>query len=160
MYAPTAPQIVASEFDGLGDIRLGKRLGEHLYLHVSTLPSLPEEWQTRITQASELADLSLEVHFNVIKLHQDGDQLSLLEYSDFFHDPFPSLARSWRISLSRRTIVFRTYLESRNPPILHRKELLLLPDDLRKAGFAAITESAVAIGLFADPNRIGFREYW
>jgi len=124
------------------------------------LPSLPEEWQARTAHASQLAGLSPESDFNVVKLHEGGDQLSLLDYGDFFHDPFPSLGRSWRICLSRRTIVFKTYLESRNPPILHRKELLLLPDDPRTAGFAAITESAVAIGLFADPNRIGFREYW
>lgn len=160
MYAHTTPQIIATEFDGLSDTQLGKRLGEHLYLHVSTLPSLSKEWQTRIAQASQFAGLGPETDFNVVKLHQDGDQLSLLDYGDFFCDPFPSLARSWRISLSRRTIVFRTYLESRNPPILHRKELLLLPNDARKLGFAAITESAIAIGLFADPNRIGFREYW
>lgn len=108
----------------------------------------------------QVAGLSPETHFNVVKLHQDGHQLSLLDYSSFFDDPFPPLARSWRVSLSRNTIIFRTYEESRNPPILHRKGLLLSPDDPNRPGFAAITDSAEAIGLFSDPNRIGFREYW
>ena len=150
----------ALEFEEANCIRLGKRLGEHYYLHVSTLTLLPLDWQTRVAQASQIAGLDPSTHFNVIKLHQDGDQLSLLEYNAFFDDPFPQLARSWRISLSRKTVIFRSYQESRNPPILHRKELLLSPDDPRGPGFAAITESAEAIGLFADPNRIGFREYW
>lgn len=150
----------ALEIQRFDNVAVGKRLGEHLYLHVSTLPSLPERWQTRITQAAQLAGLNPETHFNVVKLHQDGDQLSLLDYTSFFDDPFPALSRSWRVSLLRNTIIFRTYEESRNPPILHRKELLLTLDDPHRSGFATITESAEAIGLFADPNRIGFREYW
>ena len=31
----------AIELDQLNDVRLGKRLGEHLYLHISTMHSLP-----------------------------------------------------------------------------------------------------------------------
>ena len=150
----------ALEVPGQDHTTVGKRLGEHLYLHVCAISSLSADWQTRIAQAAQLADLIPETHFNVVKLHEDSDQLSLLDYSSFFEDPFPSLARSWRISLSRKTVVFRTYEESRNPPILHRKELLLLPSDPRRAGLEEISESAEAIGLFADPNRIGFREYW
>jgi DNA phosphorothioation-associated putative methyltransferase len=153
-------QVQAPVFEGIDDVALGKRLGEHTYLHISTTSSLPVEWQARIAKAAQLAGLSPETHLNVVKLHQDGDQLSLLDYTSFFDDPFPPLARSWRVSLSRNTVIFRTYEESRNPPILHRKELLLSPDDPHRPRFAAITESAEAIGLFADPNRIGFREYW
>ena len=145
---------------GLDKHGVGKRVGEHLYLHVCAIVSLPLAWQSRIAIAAELAGLSQDVHFNVVKLHEDGDQLSLLNYPSFFDDPFPSLGQSWRVSLSRKTMVFRTYQESRNPPILHRKELLLPADDPRRTDFVAVTESAEAIGLFADPNRIGFREYW
>lgn len=148
------------ELERFDKFRIGKRLGEHLYLHVSAVPSLEVPWQTRITQAAEIAGLSPEVHFHVVKLHQDGEQLSLLDYSSFFDEPFPALTRSWKISLARKSIVFRTYEESRNPPILHRKELLIPADDPRRQAFASITESAEAIGLFADTNRIGFREHW
>ena len=140
--------------------KIPDRLGEHLYLHVSTTPTLSTGWQKRITQAAELASIVPETHFNVVKLHNDCDQLSLLDYPSFFEEPFPTLARGWKVSLSRNTVIFRNYEESRNPPILHRKELLLSPDDPHRPGFAAITESAEAIGLFAEPNRIGFREYW
>jgi DNA phosphorothioation-associated putative methyltransferase len=142
------------------EVFLGKRIGEHLYAHVSAIALLPKDLQTCLVRASQLAGLEAETLFNVVKLHLDGDQLSLLDYPSFFDDPFPSLARSWRISVSRGTVVFRTYQESRNPPILHRKELLLSPDDPHRPSFAQLTESAEAIGLFVDPNRIGFREYW
>jgi DNA phosphorothioation-associated putative methyltransferase len=62
--------------------------------------------------------------------------------------------------LSRGSVVFRNYEESRNPPILHRKELLLPPSDPRIPTYQALTEAAESIGLFEDTNRIGFREHW
>ena len=142
------------------DGRVGKTVGDHLYAHISALSTLSPEQHSIIAQASELARLIPGAHFNVVKLHQQDHDLSLLDYPRYFDDPFPTLARSWRISLSRNTVVFRTYEESRNPPILHRKELLLPPDDPRIQEFSSITESAEAIGLFDEPNRIGFREHW
>ena len=142
------------------DVQSGKRVGEHLYLHISALALLPPTWLSTVSNAIQLTMLKPELDYNVVKLHEDGDQLSLLDYPSFLEDPFPTLARSWRVSLSRGTTIFRTYVESRNPPILHRKELLLGPDNPRRPGFAEITEAAEAIGLFSDPHRIGFREHW
>lgn len=139
---------------------VGKRVGDHVYFHLSLVASLTVAWQEKIAQAASLADISPETHFNVVKLHCNGDELSLLHYAAFFEDPFPSLAQSWRVSVSRKSVIFRTYHESRNPPILHRKELLLSPDDPNRVVFARITESAEALGLFANPNSIGFRESW
>lgn len=143
-----------------GSAKIGKRVGEHLYLHVSSLSLLPPKWRELIGTATTQARLTPEDHFNVVKIHRLFDELSLLSYPDFFSDSFPALARSWRIHLSRKTTVFRTYEESRNPPILHRKELLLPPEDPRVPEFKVLTEAAESIGLFEDPNRIGFREHW
>lgn len=150
---------ISNDLD-FGSVRIGKRVGEHLYLHVSSHSLLPPAWQDLIGAAATKTRLSPEEHFNVVKIHRLFDELSLLSYPDFFSDPFPALARSWRINLSRKTTVFRTYEESRNPPILHRKELLLPPEDPRTSDFKVLTEAAESIGLFEDPNRIGFREHW
>jgi DNA phosphorothioation-associated putative methyltransferase len=139
---------------------VGKQIGEHLYLHVSATSLLPHEWGILVEAAAHQAAISPEIHFNVIKLHRDGDEVSLLAYLDFFDDAFPSLGRSWKVSFSRETCIFRTYEESKNPPILHRKELLLNKDDSRIPLYHALTATAEELGLFAEPNRIGFREYW
>lgn len=139
---------------------IGKWVVDHRYLHVSAVLTLPSEQQAHIDTASELARLSAEKDFNVIKLHRNGDELSLLNYPAFFDEPFPVLARSWRISLARKTVVFRTYEESRNPPILHRKELLLPCTHPRISEFSAVTEAADSLGLFDEPSKIGFREQW
>ncbi len=58
------------------------------------------------------------------------------------------------------TATLRTYADSLNPPILHRKELLLPADHPRRAEFAALTEACEAIGLFDEPTRIGYRRQW
>jgi DNA phosphorothioation-associated putative methyltransferase len=149
-----------SDTAALDDVSVGKLVGQHLYVHESALPSLPVPLQETIAEAVQLARLETGKDFNVIRLHELRDELSLLLYPDFFDDPFPALARSWRVSLSRQSIIFRTYEESRNPPILHRKELLLPKEDARAREYAALTEAAEGIGLFSEPNRIGFREHW
>ena len=145
---------------GFSNSETGKRVGRDLYLHVSAFTSLPTDQQQVVAQASECARLTLGEHFNVVRFAQGSEHLSLLDYPNFFEDPFPTLARSWRISPLRKSVVFRNYTESRNPPILHRKELLLPATDPRIPQFSSITKSAELLGLFDEPNKIGFREHW
>jgi hypothetical protein len=84
----------------------------------------------------------------------------LLHYPGFFDEPFPRLQESWLVDLSTEQTRYRTYAESRNPPILHRKELLLPLDHPRRAEYSALTDAAESIGLFDDSTRIGFQEQW
>jgi DNA phosphorothioation-associated putative methyltransferase len=144
----------------LSGFGVGKFVGGYLYLHTSALSGLPEAWRQSAARAVELAGVQPDADFNVLKLHQHGDELSLLDYRDFFDDPFPALGRSWRVSLGRGAVVYRTYEESRNPPILHRKELLLPASHARLNEYRATTEAAEALGLFTETNRIGFRAQW
>jgi DNA phosphorothioation-associated putative methyltransferase len=144
----------------LSSLGHGKFVGGYLYLHTSALTLLPEKWQQVTEAAANLAGLRHDTDFNVIKLSSEADELSLLDYRDFFDDPFPCLRRSWRVSLPRATVVYRSYEESRNPPILHRKELLLLTSHPRQEEYRTTTSSAEALGLFNETNRIGFRVQW
>lgn len=131
---------------------VGKFVGGYLYLHTSALAALSEAWRQVAAKAIALAQVRPDEDFNVIKLHQQGEELSLLEYRDFFNDPFPALGRSWRVSLGRGSVMCRTYQESRNPPILHRKELLLPASHDQLYEYRAMTETAEALGLFPKPN--------
>ena len=47
-----------------------------------------------------------------------------------------------------------------NPPILHRKELLIEPSHKRYQEYQRLTHSAEQAGLYSDPKRIGFRTQW
>jgi len=68
----------AQQSEKIADGRVGKQVGDHVYVHVSAFSALAPEQQLIITQASELARLTTGDHFNVVKLHQQGDECSLL----------------------------------------------------------------------------------
>jgi hypothetical protein len=52
------------------------------------------------------------------------------------------------------------YQESLNPPILHRKELLLPPGHPARPQFQALTASLEALGVFQTAAPIGFKRQW
>lgn len=138
----------------------GKLVHSHVYLHHTAIKNLEPIAVERIERSALLAGVSAGLDFNIIKFDRDSPYISLSSYPDFFDDAFPALAKSWRVNIDTGAVTFRHYNQSINPPILHRKELLLPLDHPRRAEYAALTASAVALGLFADTTRIGFKQYW
>jgi len=151
----------------------GKAVGDRLYLHVATLTAgdatacagrVPighaERLAARLAEAEQLAGLRRGEHFNLLRVDSAEEKLALLHYPGFFDEPFPALAESWRVDLATGTVRHRTYADSLNPPILHRKELLLPADHPRRAEYAALTAACESVGLFDDPRRIGYRRQW
>jgi hypothetical protein len=68
--------------------------------------------------------------------------------------------RSLLVDIRKRESKLRDFSASTNPPILHRKELLLASSDRRRVSFAALTAELEARGLFADSHKIGLRRAW
>jgi hypothetical protein len=95
-----------------------------------------------------------------VKFGRSGWKLSLLYYPGFFEEPFPTLAASWVVDLGARSVTSRSYAAEGNPPILHRKELLLPQAHPRVRGFAELTEAAERLGLFTETRTIGMRRPW
>jgi hypothetical protein len=156
---------------------LGKRIGRRVYLHIETVPALDEEqraiWERAIEQASSALGVQSGEQFNVVRLdfapQYDGgavadvesaerekadilaavSEVGLLHYPEFFADPFPALAESWRYVPANGTTGHRSYRDSLNPPILHRKELLLtaLPNPIKPYYGAVWVDCCHAIGL-------------
>lgn len=140
--------------------RIGKKVAGQSYAHVSLIPSLGGAAQRSVEEACTIADINWGEEFNVVKLSEIGGTVSLLSYPAFMEEPFPALAAVWTIDLTSRSVRFRTYEDSLNPPILHRKELLLPENHPRRPEFEGLTQSAESIGLFDDPLRIGFQRPW
>ncbi|MGE4094294.1 MAG: DNA phosphorothioation-associated putative methyltransferase, partial [Candidatus Binatia bacterium] len=114
----------------------------------------------QVQQAARHAGLETAAEFNVIKIDDEGQRISLLYYENFFEDPFPALQRSCVVDLiSGQTKPLR-YDLSANPPILHRKELLLPHDHPQVPLFAALTAQLEAAGLFRNARQIGFARQW
>lgn len=138
----------------------GKVVGQHRYFHISLVPHLPSTDQDRINSAVEIAQINRGEHFNVVKLVADSAQVTLLDYAAFYDEGFPVLSRFWTVNLEHGTFRYRTYEDSTNPPILHRKELLLPTDHPDQGMYKELTLAAEQIGLFDDPVRIGFLRPW
>ncbi|TMQ20801.1 MAG: DNA phosphorothioation-associated putative methyltransferase [Deltaproteobacteria bacterium] len=140
----------------VAEVSVGKRLLEALYLHVDGLPSLPQRLQRLIAVASDLAGDSV---WNVVKLSIDAPRISFLHYPRFFDDGFPALRASTSVDLATGSIAKRAY-DSTNPPILHRKELMLPPGHHFTSIASALTATAEQFGLFDDAHLIGHRQAW
>ena len=144
---------------------IGKRAGNKRYLHVDALPEPADgpdasALLASLAAAEEIAQVRRGEHFNLVRVDASGNEMALLHYPGFSTEPFPSLAASWRVNLEAGTADFRTYADSLNPPILHRKELLLPADDPRREAWAALTAACESVGLFDDPRRIGYKRQW
>ena len=125
---------------------------------ICTSPPIPEaepEIRERIERAAAAAE---GPDWNVVKVQ--GDAVSLLLYEAFDEAAFPALLAAVRVNLSDGSVARTDYRDRANPPILHRKETLLRPDDPRRPAFAALTRLAEEHKLFAEPHRIGTRKAW
>lgn len=140
---------------------VGKRVGDELYVHISAVDRLTDLRQ-RAPLLEALASLAPAVaaRVNVVKLNTRSSRVSLLEYAAFDDDAFPVLANSWTGSNACTGFTQRSYVESLNPPILHRKELLVDQEHPARARWCALTAEAEKLGLFDDTRIIGFRMNW
>ncbi len=75
-------------------------------------------------------------------------------------DAHPALRHAVTIDLASGKARHTDYAENLNPPILHRKETFLPPDDPRREIFAALTHAEEAAGLYARTATIGFKLNW
>ncbi|CAB3736491.1 hypothetical protein LMG24238_06235 [Paraburkholderia sediminicola] len=137
---------------------IGKVVASDAYFHVSLLARLPDTLRRSIDEGISLTSLTAGSDFNVIRIGLSMANMSLLDYPRFFDEAFPVLKRSWSVDLDQKKCRFRSYESSINPPILHRKELLIARDHPRWEVFRQLTDVAEQIGLFDDPARIGFRQ--
>ena len=139
---------------------VGKRVGGARYYHTTAIPWSGPKNQEAIEAATRIARLRSDA-FNVVKIEGEPPRrVSLLAYEDFDSSAFPTLLDSWTVDLSEPRCAHRTYRTSANPPILHRKELLLGPDNPRRESFAALTKELERRNLFEKANSIGFRRQW
>lgn len=138
----------------------GKVVATRHYFHVSALDAINAEIRDTVLRANQLASLSPGDDFNVYRADLQASTVALLHYPDFFDVACPLLERSWKVDLAKGQVTYRTYEASLNPPVLHRKELLLRQDDAHYDCYAALTKQLEELGLFDDPIRIGFKLQW
>ena len=137
---------------------VGKRTPSALYVHESALDALPP--LLRLYEGCARSYIGRIDGANLIKLHTDEPMVSYLSYPDFESDPHPALAEATTVHLQTFRIRERRYRTSKNPPILHRKELFLTSDHPLSGKFARLTRHEESKGLLEDSSRIGTRNGW
>lgn len=138
----------------------GKRVGDAVYMHVSMLEEQSGAIRDLVTAAATLAP-DAEGRFSVVRIALRRPEIGLLDYPRFFEEPFPALRASWLVDLETRRVSSVDFSARDNPPILHRKELLLPAQHAERARFASLTASLEDYGAFEQPaHTIGQRLQW
>jgi len=141
------------------NIHAGKHLPDALYLHKSALDKIPASLKVFVVDSIESLNLSARP-WTVLKLYKRDFKISLLNYPEFYTEAFPSLESSYSIDLQALAYKKIHYKNSKNPPILHRKETLLDPENPKIPIFKKLTEQAEKEGLFEKKRKIGFKNAW
>ena len=137
---------------------VGKVTPSAIYVHESVLDGLPP--LLRLYEGCARRYIGRVEEANLVKLHTTEPMISYLSYPEFESDPHPALAHSLAVHLQTFRLRERDYRNSRNPPILHRKETFITPDHPLHAMFTRLTRMEESKGLFEDTTRIGTRGGW
>ena len=134
----------------------GKRVGAFSYYHVSLVRGVPAADSLFSSMWQDLIGDPLD--YNVLKLDRRS-RISFLMYQDF-SVPFPVLEFAFSCNAREGTVRKTNYRHRSNPPILHRKELLLREDDPLVPAAVRLTEQLEAHGAFANASSIGTQNGW
>ncbi|MDE0038476.1 MAG: hypothetical protein OXU77_13130 [Gammaproteobacteria bacterium] len=132
----------------------GKHVGGFSYYHVDLVVQVPAAWEFVQKTRGRFKPRS---NFNVVRLSHS--RLSFLLY-ERFSVAFPALRTSLFCDLASGASRFTDFSRRPNPPILHRKELLLPADDPLVPGAVRLTQRLEGLGAFRGVKTIGTREGW
>ena len=134
----------------------GKHVGSFSYYHVALISRVAEA-TAALSCIGRFVELG-KLRYNVVKL--DGKQrISFLQY-EAFDAPFPALLSSVSCDLGGPSVRRIDYSNRKNPPILHRKELLLPQDHPLVGAATRLTARLERNGAFAGTVSIGTRLGW
>ena len=123
---------------------VGKLTPTALYFHESALSALSP--LLRVYAGCAQSYLGAVERANIIKLYRRESKVSYLSYPAFDTDPHPEL--HWSVNVCLRSFKVRLRHYDDNRPILHRKELLVVPSYPRRATFVRITAQEERYGLY------------
>lgn len=141
-----------------GSSEIGKKTPNALYLHVDEIPSLAPA--LRVYEGCARAYYGMIDDANIVKLHRFKPKVSYLSYPGFEKIAHPVLTGTFVISLGSYQVRYRDYVESSNPPILHRKETMIAPGHPLYERFAKLTAQEERRGLLDDTSHIGTKNGW
>ncbi|MDN2483433.1 DNA phosphorothioation-associated putative methyltransferase [Vibrio agarivorans] len=143
----------------VGEIRVGKHLPDAIYLHRDAFSGIPKHLSQFIPAVAKAVSLP-DDEWNLVKLFKKDFRLSLLHYPSFYEDSYPALKQSLNVDLAKLSHKITSYESSDNPPILHRKETMVLPESEYYDHFISLTQEGENAGLYQNTRVIGFKRSW
>ena len=140
-----------------GQAPVGKILPRALYVHHTAMSHLPPLLRVYEGCGRQLAG-SVD-GMTLVKLSRHRPRVSYLVYPDFDRLGHPALTEAFVADLSRLNLNHRDYRRSSNPPILHRKELLVAGEYPNRPKFEKLTKREEALGLLSS-NAIHTHALW
>ena len=142
-------------------MNIGKQVAGNVYIHRDSIGSYEESWFSEVyAKALKVIGEGTPVDYDVVKINKHSHRAWLLSYPRFFEDPFPALEHSCRINISTHEVTNTSFAHYVDPPIIHRKELMLAFDHPKRALFTRLTKDLDAIGVFKVSGSIGNKNVW
>jgi DNA phosphorothioation-associated putative methyltransferase len=138
--------------------KIGKQTPTALYVHRSALEELHP--LIRVYEGCARVLVGEVEGANILKLRRDEPRVTYLSYPQFDKDPHPALVSSVHVNLRTLDVEHRSYEDSDNPPILHRKEEFVTADYPLRGKFERLTKQEERRGLYEDTEAIGTRRSW
>ena len=138
---------------------VGKSLPKARYLHRQALMDTHPALARFVEEQAVAAGLSGD-DWNIVRLHKDAFKVTLLSYPTFYEEAYPSLCHSTGIDVENGKAKHTDFSKSLNPPVLHRKEHMVLESDPAYEDFCQITQEGEEAGLYENTRIIGFRQAW
>ncbi|MFF0870145.1 DNA phosphorothioation-associated putative methyltransferase [Nonomuraea sp. NPDC003560] len=138
--------------------KVGKLTPTALYVHRRAMDQMPTVLRLYEHCASIAA--GRPPSWSLVKLRHQGRGVSWLHYPAFDTDPHPKLHSSYMVDLTTLKTSFKSYGESANRPLLHRKHEFLAPDDPDALKYRRLTQAEVQAGLYRNPHLIGTENGW
>jgi len=141
----------------IDEIPCGKSTPQAIYFHKSVINDVQlADFITKIQKALRQDNYN----WNIVKFWKNNFKFSLLNYPTFDTESYPALQQSLFVDLEKKHHRLNDYSNSDNPPILHRKELMVNKDHPLFHEFSIVTQEGELPGLYDNPRTIGFKLGW
>ena len=137
---------------------VGKMTPTAIYIHRRATEHMPV--LLKLYEHCGAVAVGRPTDWDLVKLAHEGRSVSWLGYPEFDKDPHPCLAWSYNVDMRTLEASYRSYIDSDNRPLLHRKHEFLTPDDPQTSKYRRLTEQEIRAGLYAQPHLIGNERGW
>ena len=136
---------------------IGQQRPTSLWVHVSALDQLDP--LLRLYEGCAARIIGRPEEATVVKFHVQKPQITYAFVPDFDTAPHPPIKTAMTVPLRDLHVRYRDY-DADNPPLLHQKDQLLLPDYPHYAKFAKLSHQERNWGLLDDVKTIFDQRGW